>query len=343
MSLRCPLIPGQLRWHSCCTARGATDPVYVCRPPPTAQYCGSCWAFATSSCVADRIKIRRGAAWPEVTLAPQVLVNCRGGGSCEVSDRRARARARHEATGRQMRSNRCCFSRFPLRRMPWYLTAPGVLFACRCGHGHACKGLSLDTLFLFLFLFLVSNAPPLVHPGPAALQGGNPYAAYEYMAASGLPDETCNIYEAVDGECRPFGVCETCTPPGPGQTPTSTCAPITNFTSWTVSEYGYVSSFFGEEKAAAGSATAAAGAGRSGRDPSSPSLAYGASAAAAPRDVDGALLQTSDLIKAEIFLRVSDDLYIHSTSSPYVSIQQLNHRRLSPRPGPWQHTYLFQM
>eukprot|EP00877_Chromochloris_zofingiensis_P005844 jgi/Chrzof1/15260/UNPLg00654.t1 len=47
------------------------------------QYCGSCWAFATTSSLADRIRIKRRAAFPEVVLAPQVLVNCRGGGSCQ--------------------------------------------------------------------------------------------------------------------------------------------------------------------------------------------------------------------------------------------------------------------
>lgn len=96
--------------------------------------------------MADRIKIRRRAAWPEVTLAPQLLVNCRGGGSCE---------------------------------------------------------------------------------------GGNPYGAYEYMAAQGVPDESCQNYEARDGECRPLGECETCVPPPPspgsgGQG--GACSAVTNFT-----------------------------------------------------------------------------------------------------------------
>ncbi|CAI5461919.1 unnamed protein product [Closterium sp. Yama58-4] len=50
------------------------------------QYCGSCWAFATTSAVSDRIKIKRNAAWPDIVLSPQVLLNCKGGGSCDGGD-----------------------------------------------------------------------------------------------------------------------------------------------------------------------------------------------------------------------------------------------------------------
>ncbi|CAI5518594.1 unnamed protein product, partial [Closterium sp. Naga37s-1] len=50
------------------------------------QYCGSCWAFATTSAVSDRIKIKRNAAWPDIVLSPQVLLNCKGGGSCNGGD-----------------------------------------------------------------------------------------------------------------------------------------------------------------------------------------------------------------------------------------------------------------
>lgn len=40
------------------------------------QYCGACWAFGTTSALSDRIKIMRNASWPDVNLAPQVLVSC---------------------------------------------------------------------------------------------------------------------------------------------------------------------------------------------------------------------------------------------------------------------------
>eukprot|EP00898_Chlorokybus_atmophyticus_P007205 jgi/Chlat1/7486/Chrsp60S06999 len=118
------------------------------------QYCGSCWAMATTSALSDRIKILRKAAWPDVVLSPQVLINCRGGGSCH---------------------------------------------------------------------------------------GGNPLGVYEYMRSRGLPDETCQNYEAVDGECRPYGVCENC---APGEPPApflpGSCTAVKNYTRWTVSQYGHV-------------------------------------------------------------------------------------------------------
>lgn len=65
---------------------------------------------------------------------------------------------------------------------------------------------------------------------------------YEYMHEHGLPDETCQNYEAIDGVCKPYGVCETC---DPGNTPASflpgTCKPVVNYTKYTLQEYGLVS------------------------------------------------------------------------------------------------------
>eukprot|EP00352_Strombidinopsis_acuminata_P002866 CAMPEP_0176379114 /NCGR_PEP_ID=MMETSP0126-20121128/30132_1 /TAXON_ID=141414 ORGANISM="Strombidinopsis acuminatum, Strain SPMC142" /NCGR_SAMPLE_ID=MMETSP0126 /ASSEMBLY_ACC=CAM_ASM_000229 /LENGTH=617 /DNA_ID=CAMNT_0017741763 /DNA_START=16 /DNA_END=1869 /DNA_ORIENTATION=+ len=40
------------------------------------QYCGSCWAHAATSAMSDRIKIARNAAWPDINIAPQVLISC---------------------------------------------------------------------------------------------------------------------------------------------------------------------------------------------------------------------------------------------------------------------------
>ena len=48
----------------------------VGRNQNTPQYCGACWAFATTSALSDRIKIMRKAVWPDIDLAPQVLLSC---------------------------------------------------------------------------------------------------------------------------------------------------------------------------------------------------------------------------------------------------------------------------
>ena len=46
------------------------------------QYCGSCWAHATMSALADRIKIARKAKGVDIILSVQHLLNCGGVGSC---------------------------------------------------------------------------------------------------------------------------------------------------------------------------------------------------------------------------------------------------------------------
>jgi len=110
--------------------------------------------MATTSALADRLKIAGGQGHEEINLAPQVLINCNGGGTCF---------------------------------------------------------------------------------------GGDPSKAYQYMSQNGIPEETCQNYEAVNGECKPMGICETCVP---GDTPDTflpgKCSPISNFSHWFVEEYGLV-------------------------------------------------------------------------------------------------------
>lgn len=90
------------------------------------QYCGSCWAQGTTSALSDRIAIMRKGAWPTIDLAPQVLINCPGGGG--------------------------------------------------------------------------------------TCNGGNPGGVYSYAHRHGIPDQTCQAYQAKNLACGDLGVCETCAP-----------------------------------------------------------------------------------------------------------------------------------
>ncbi|EFA84586.1 peptidase C1A family protein [Heterostelium album PN500] len=82
-------LPSYFDWRNI-TSEGYDAPrsfVTVTRNQHLPQYCGSCWAFGTTSALGDRIKIARNAQFPEIDLAPQVLLNCMGSGdSCDGGD-----------------------------------------------------------------------------------------------------------------------------------------------------------------------------------------------------------------------------------------------------------------
>ena len=46
------------------------------------KYCGSCWAFAVTSALSDRIKILQRAQEVDINLSVQALIDCQAGGTC---------------------------------------------------------------------------------------------------------------------------------------------------------------------------------------------------------------------------------------------------------------------
>ncbi|CAK4609310.1 hypothetical protein LEN26_014306 [Aphanomyces euteiches] len=76
--------------------------------------------------------------------------------------------------------------------------------------------------------------------GGGSCEGGNPGAVYEFAHDHGIPDQTCQAYQAKDGTCSALNVCETCWPTNASFTP-GECRVVETFNSYYVSEYGHVS------------------------------------------------------------------------------------------------------
>lgn len=64
-------------------------------------------------------------------------------------------------------------------------------------------------------------------------QGGDHVAVYAYAHTTGIPDETCNNYQAKNQECSAFNQCGTCSPDGP-------CPVIKTYTHFKAADYGQV-------------------------------------------------------------------------------------------------------
>jgi len=63
--------------------------------------------------------------------------------------------------------------------------------------------------------------------------GGDDGAVYQYLHDKGIPDITCQQYQAADFACKPENVCRTCSP-------TAGCSAVANYTIFKVGDFGPV-------------------------------------------------------------------------------------------------------
>jgi len=63
--------------------------------------------------------------------------------------------------------------------------------------------------------------------------GGDPVAVYAYANSVGIPDETCNNYQAQNTPCNAMNECGTCDPSGE-------CAPIATYTKYMIGDFGSI-------------------------------------------------------------------------------------------------------
>jgi cathepsin X len=63
--------------------------------------------------------------------------------------------------------------------------------------------------------------------------GGDHNCVAQYLAKTGLPDETCAPYRAADGDCNAEAYCKTCSP-------SNGCAAVKNYKVYKAAEYGTV-------------------------------------------------------------------------------------------------------
>ncbi|QDZ20685.1 cathepsin Z [Chloropicon primus] len=71
-------LPSCFDWRDTSLEEGEGRASYVTKDlnQHVPQYCGSCWAHGALSALADRVKIARRGAWPDINYSIQALLNC---------------------------------------------------------------------------------------------------------------------------------------------------------------------------------------------------------------------------------------------------------------------------
>ncbi len=62
-------------------------------------------------------------------------------------------------------------------------------------------------------------------------EGGDPTAAYSWILANGIPDDTCTNYLAQDQTCVPENICRNCAPSS------QKCSAVTDYTKVTIIDH----------------------------------------------------------------------------------------------------------
>jgi len=70
--------------------------------------------------------------------------------------------------------------------------------------------------------------------------GGNPALAYSYMHRHGIPDQTCQAYEAENQKCEPLGICENCSPTNQTGPEDENCVAVEGPALWYAGDHGGV-------------------------------------------------------------------------------------------------------